>query len=191
MPEPEAPARVVLDVNALVDGAYPNLRRTRTPGGRAPKPDEANPGRLLALFREDRGRQLFLSTHIVTETLRVLQLQPPDGSGMSLDQAGAYVAFVVSTALESGGGVVEPDNTVNVLRDAEDNVVLGTAVAAKASTIVTADKGFLALERWNGVAIVSTVGFVEWVEDLERRELAELKRRQLAVAPTGPRVFTR
>ena len=74
MPEPGAPARVVLDVNALIDGAYPNLRRTRTPGGRAPKPDEANPGRLLALFREDRGRQLFLSTHIITETLRVLQL---------------------------------------------------------------------------------------------------------------------
>ncbi|MHB1524938.1 MAG: putative toxin-antitoxin system toxin component, PIN family [Candidatus Dormibacteria bacterium] len=191
MPEPEAPTRVVLDVNALVDGAYPNLRRTRTPGGRAPRPDEANPGRLLALFREDRGRRLFLSTHIVTETLRVLQLAPPEGSGMTLDQASAYAAFVVSTALESGGGVVEPDNTVNVLRDREDNVVLGTAVAAKASTIVTADKGFLALERWNGVAVVSTVGFVEWVEDLERRELAELKRRQLAVAPPAPRVFGR
>ena len=191
MAEPAAPTRVVLDVNALVDGAYPNLRRTRTPGGRAPKPDEANPGRLLALFREDRGRQLFLSTHIITETLRVLQLKPPDGSGMTVDQAGAYVAFVVSTALESGGGVVEPDNTVSVLRDREDNVVLGTAVAAKASTILTADKGFLALGRWNGVAVVSTVGFVEWVEDLERRELMELKRWQLPAVPTGPRVFTR
>ena len=47
-----------------------------------------------------------------------------------------------------------------VSRDADDDVVLGTAVAAKATVIVTGDLDLLVLRRYNGIDIVTPRDFL-------------------------------
>lgn len=47
-----------------------------------------------------------------------------------------------------------------VSRDADDDVVLATAVAAKASLIVTGDQDLLIIRRFNRIDIVSPRGFL-------------------------------
>jgi putative PIN family toxin of toxin-antitoxin system len=50
--------------------------------------------------------------------------------------------------------VVPTDVPANVCRDSEDVPVLGTAVAAGASVLVTVDKDLLALGKFQGIAII-------------------------------------
>jgi putative PIN family toxin of toxin-antitoxin system len=50
--------------------------------------------------------------------------------------------------------VVPTDLPANVCRDANDIPVLGTAVAASASVLVTVDKDLLALGGFQGIAII-------------------------------------
>jgi uncharacterized protein len=50
--------------------------------------------------------------------------------------------------------VVPTDLAANVRRDSEDVPVLGTAVAAGASVLVTVDKDLLALGEFQGIAII-------------------------------------
>lgn len=50
--------------------------------------------------------------------------------------------------------------TAPVSRDADDDVVLATAVAAKATAIVTVDLDLLVLRRYNGIDIVSPRDFL-------------------------------
>jgi putative PIN family toxin of toxin-antitoxin system len=50
--------------------------------------------------------------------------------------------------------VVPTDLPANVCRDSEDVPVLGTAVAAGASVLVTVDKNLLALGKFQSVAII-------------------------------------
>ena len=47
-----------------------------------------------------------------------------------------------------------------VSRDADDDVVLATAVAAKATPIVTGDQDLLVIRRYNGIDIVSPRDFL-------------------------------
>ena len=48
-----------------------------------------------------------------------------------------------------------------VCRDADDDLVLATAVAAKAHCIITGDDDLLILERFAGIAILSPRAFVD------------------------------
>jgi len=62
--------------------------------------------------------------------------------------------------------VVEPDPSVSgVCDDAEDDLVLGTAVAANADYLVTGDKGLLQVGEYRGVRIVDAAGFLELNHD--------------------------
>ena len=59
----------------------------------------------------------------------------------------------------------EPDPAVRgVAPDLEDDLVLGTAVAAHADFLVTGDKRFLALKEYHGVRIVSAEEFLTEME---------------------------
>ena len=56
-----------------------------------------------------------------------------------------------------------------ICRDADDDVVLATAVAASANLIVTGDRDLLVLEGYDGVSIVSPRRFLERLDAAEWR----------------------
>lgn len=57
--------------------------------------------------------------------------------------------------------LVTPATFANLVsRDADDDVVLATAVAAKATVIVTGDLDLLVLRRYNGIDIVTPRDFL-------------------------------
>jgi predicted nucleic acid-binding protein len=51
-----------------------------------------------------------------------------------------------------------------VAPDTEDDLVLGTAVAANADFLVTGDKGLLAIGEYCGVRIVTAEAFLQALE---------------------------
>lgn len=51
-----------------------------------------------------------------------------------------------------------------VCRDADDDEVLATALAAKAEMILTGDKDLLALKEFQGIKIFSPRQFIEWMD---------------------------
>jgi putative PIN family toxin of toxin-antitoxin system len=51
-----------------------------------------------------------------------------------------------------------------VCRDADDDEVLGTAVAAQAGIILTGDKDLLVLKKFQGIRILSPREFAEWLD---------------------------
>lgn len=59
------------------------------------------------------------------------------------------------------GELVEPRETIRVLKDEPDNRILECALAANADLIVTGDREMLSLERFRGVRIVSLRAFLE------------------------------
>ncbi|ADV81217.1 putative toxin-antitoxin system toxin component, PIN family [Terriglobus saanensis] len=115
--------RVVLDTNVLVSGlAYPG----------------SVPGRIVGLWRQG-GLDVVLSRYILDETARVLP-------HLSRIQLGASEIRDLVDSLMFLADVVEPDaGTDPNLRDAADQQVLGTFVAAQASYLITGDKDLLAL----------------------------------------------
>jgi putative PIN family toxin of toxin-antitoxin system len=59
----------------------------------------------------------------------------------------------------------EPDPTITgYADDAEDDIVLGTAVAGNADVIVTGDKGLLRLHPFRGIAILTASEFLGLIE---------------------------
>jgi putative PIN family toxin of toxin-antitoxin system len=119
--------RVVLDTNVLVSGiAYPdNL-----------------PGRILNAWREGRF-DLVLSRYILDEMVRVLPrlkrilLTPEEIRDVAEDYL--FKAEIVEPVVN-----LEPD-----LRDENDQLVLGTLIAAQADYLITGDKDLLELAgRW-------------------------------------------
>ncbi|MEG3904715.1 putative toxin-antitoxin system toxin component, PIN family [Microcoleus sp. B4-C5] len=58
---------------------------------------------------------------------------------------------------------VYPISTIEVpeLRDANDNMILGTAIAAGADAIVTGDLDLLVLQEYEGIPIVTAKEFLE------------------------------
>jgi len=82
------------------------------------------------------------------------------------------VRTIVRTGFRACRGVhdlcclVTPTTRVRVIRaDPSDNMVLETAQAASADTIVSGDRHLLNLEVWNGIRIVSPADFVESMTD--------------------------
>lgn len=51
--------------------------------------------------------------------------------------------------------VVRPTPTPRIVSDPDDNVVVGTALAAKAGLLVTRDRPLLSVSEYQGVKIVS------------------------------------
>lgn len=60
--------------------------------------------------------------------------------------------------------IVKPQVKVDICRDASDNVILETAVSAKADIIVTNDKDLLVLESFRSVPIIRPEEFLKCLE---------------------------
>lgn len=112
------------------------------------------------LFRLARTRQLIIcaSEAILAELENTLNKQKLQGRLQSL-------SFTVNGLMSGTRELVEvyPIFTINVpeLRDANDNMILGTAIAAGADAIVTGDLDLLVLQEYEGIPIVTAREFLD------------------------------
>lgn len=118
--------RVVLDTKVLLSGlAYP----------------QSPPGRIVHAWRSG-ALEVVLSPHLLDELVRVLlrlnrRLGLPPAEQQDLIDSLAVMAEVVDPDTESRGAAG--------LRDADDEPMLATLLAAQAQYLVTGDKDLLAL----------------------------------------------
>jgi uncharacterized protein len=128
-----APVRIVLDTNvvasALLWGGVPLL--------------------LLQAAREKRV-DLFTSAALLAELTDILGRRKFDkkiaASNLTIDQlVDRYAALAA---------LVRPTPTPRLAPDPEDDVVIGTALAAMADLVVTGDKPLLSVAAYRGVRIV-------------------------------------
>ena len=129
--------RVVFDTNIFISALA-------VPGGVAEK----------AVLRVLEGRdELVISPDIIKEVLTVLS------SKFGRDrEALSHMAVILSEL----GDLVQPKQTVRVLRDNPDNRILECASFGKADVIVTGDKEMLRLGEYKGVKIVTLREYVEY-----------------------------
>jgi hypothetical protein len=161
------PQPVVVDVNVMVAAVT---------GGNdvfqswpSPPPVRGNPAaNVIGILNDAREFSLFLSPHILVNTVRVLTGAPPNGYGWSPDRARRYVELLVNVARASGGDVLEPATVVTDCPDHEDNRILECALAAGAVLVVTDDDDLLHLSPWRGIPIVTSAEFVARVDAVRR-----------------------
>lgn len=109
-----------------------------------------NPKLLLQARREKRV-ELFTSVTMLAELTDILARPKFEkkiaASLLSVDQLVDGYAELVQ--------VVRPTPTPRIVADPDDDVVIGTALAAKADLLVTGDRGLLDVGVYQGVRIVS------------------------------------
>lgn len=107
------------------------------------------PGRLLRSAR-DRPVRLFTSTPLLAELADILGRRKFEkkiaASGLSVDHLVARYADLAA--------LVQPLTVTGIAPDPDDDVVIGTALAAQAEWIVTGDHGLLSVAQHQGVRIV-------------------------------------
>jgi len=128
--------RVVLDTNvvasALVWGGVPH--------------------QLLQAARAKR-LHLFTSTPLLIELADVLARR-------KFAPKLAAIRFTIDEVIERYAElntIVRPVSIARIAPDPDDDVVLATALAARAAIVVTGDKGLLGIEQYQGVKIVSVI----------------------------------
>lgn len=106
--------------------------------------------RLLLQAGRDKRVELFTSTALLAELTDILGRRKFDkkiaASNLTVDQIVDRYAALAS--------LVRPVPTLRIAPDPDDDVVIGTALAAKADLIVTRDKPLLSLADHQGVRIV-------------------------------------
>ena len=126
--------RLVLDTNVVVSGLLWN----------------GAPRRFLQAGNSE-GVELFASVPLLEElreTLSKPKFRPKvAASGISIDGLVSLYSRLVS--------VVRPVPVPRLAPDPDDDVVIGTAIAAKAALIVTGDKALLSVAAFDGGRIVS------------------------------------
>ena len=129
--------RVVFDTNIFISALA-------IPGSLAEK----------AVSRIIEGRdELVISPDIIKEVLSVLSLKfGRDREALS------HVAVILSEL----GELVEPKQTLRVLKDEPDNRILECATFGKADIIVTGDKEMLHLKEHMGVKVASLREYLEF-----------------------------
>ena len=115
--------------------------------------------RLLLQARRDKRIELFTSRALLAELTEILARSKFDkkieASSLSIDEI--VDRYAVLAAL------VRPIVIERTAPDPDDDVVIGTALAAKADLIVTGDKLLLSLAQHHEVRIVSVVDALELI----------------------------
>ena len=125
--------RLVLDTNVVASAVlWGGLPRLLLQAGREKRVELFTSAALLAEFTDILGRRKF-EKKIAASTLTVDQL---------VDRYAALAALV------------RPMPTPRIAPDPDDDVVIGTALAAKADLVVTGDKPLLSVVEYQGVRIV-------------------------------------
>jgi predicted nucleic acid-binding protein len=176
--------RVVADVNVLVDAAFGTYGR-----GRKGEPLDLSldhPGDILGTLLRREECSLWLSGHILGEVNRVLQIPQPRGGGFSKEDVEDYIRLLMRIATESGGGLVAPEPGVNEIDDYEDNLVLGTAIAAGARAVITSDYEFQRATGVHGVAIMAPSDFLSRMEIVRRKAMQVVREEVLGIEDDSP-----
>lgn len=125
--------RLVLDTNVVASAVlWGGVPRLLLQAGREKRVELFTSAALLAELTDILGRRKF-DKKIAASTLTVDQL---------VDRYAALAALV------------RPTPTPRIAADPDDDVVIGTALAAKADLIVTGDKPLLSVAEYQGVRIV-------------------------------------
>lgn len=108
------------------------------------------PPRLLVQAARDKRVELFISTALLAELTNILGRRKFGGkilaSTLTIDQLVDRYAVLAS--------LVRPTPTPRVAPDPDDDVVVGTALAARAELLVTGDKALLSVTGYREVRIV-------------------------------------
>ena len=122
----------------------------------------ADPGGIPGAIFEAAKRGVFtlvISVYVIDELQRVLA-RTYFAARVSVGQSSRELNSLFTLAT-----LVVPDpSIVGVCRDPKDDAVLGTAVAAQASYLVTGDRDLLALGRYRDVRIVTAQEFLVLLE---------------------------
>lgn len=142
MAMPGQPLRLVLDTNVVASA----LLWGGTP-------------RLLLQAARDKRVQLFTSTPLLAELTDILG-RPKFGkkieaSLLTVDQLVDYYAALTT--------LVRPTPTPRIAPDPDDDVVIGTGLAAKADFIVTGDKPLLAVTKHQELQIISAAQMLQTI----------------------------
>ena len=135
--------RVVLDTNTVLSGSL----------------WDGIPNQLLNLGREGAIR-LFTSKALLKELDEVL---PRDKFTAKLASKRTTPALA-TRKYEEVTKLVTPKPIERTVRDIDDDVVIGTALAAQADLIVSGDKGLLALHPHQGIPILNARAALQHVE---------------------------
>ncbi|GHC76306.1 putative toxin-antitoxin system toxin component, PIN family protein [Pseudorhodoferax aquiterrae] len=116
------------------------------------------PRQVLQAARDKRVR-LFTSTALLAELTDILGRRKFDrkiaASGLTVDQiVDGYVALATP---------MRPAPTPRIAPDPDDDVVVGTALAARADGIVTGDKALLSVAAYQGVRIIGVAEAVQLI----------------------------
>ena len=135
--------RVVLDVNVLASGVLGFLQPS-TP-----------PGLLLRAWRAGSFR-LLISEHILANLQRTLT-KPYFRRRLTAAERSAFLALLRQEATLTPIIVL----VQGIAPDAEDDLVLATALSGQANYLVTGDVAFQDLHSYRGIRMVSPRAFLE------------------------------
>jgi predicted nucleic acid-binding protein len=135
----------------------------------SPPPVRGNLAANVVGILNDAGEfSLFLTEHILANVLRVLHEPAPGGYGWVAEPAEQYVELLVEIAEASGGGVIEPGETVVDCPDHEDNRILECAAASGSLLIVSGDTDLISMSPWHGTPVVTSGEFVTRTDAMRR-----------------------
>lgn len=116
--------------------------------------------RLLLQAARDKRVDLFTSTAMLAELTDILGrrkfARKIAASQLTIDQLVDGYAQLAA--------LVRPVTTPRIAPDPDDDVVIGTALAAKADLVVTGDKPLLTVSEHQGVRIASVAQAIEIIE---------------------------
>ena len=158
---------VTVDVNVFIRavvGGHDTFRSWPSP-----PPVRGNlTANVVGILNDAREFSLWVSPHLLANTLRVLASTPPDGYGWEQARGEEYVALIAEIAEASDGGVVEPAVTVNDCRDFEDNRILECALASGSDLTVSDDTDLLEMSPWRGIPVLTSSEFVQRTDAMRR-----------------------
>lgn len=158
---------VTVDVNVFVAAVVGGNDAFRS--WPSPPPVRGNlAANVVGILNDAREFSLYVTEHILANTLRVLTTPSPDGFGWAVDQAAAYIELIVEIADASGGAVIQPVETVLDCADHEDNRILECAAAANSMLIVSDDVDLLSMSPWRGTPVITSSDFVKRTDAARR-----------------------
>jgi predicted nucleic acid-binding protein len=123
---------------------------------------------VVGILNDAREFSLFLTEHILANVLRVLAEPAPGGYGWAAEPAEQYIELLVEIAEASGGGLIEPGETVADCPDYEDNRILESAAASGSLLIVSDDTDLTSMSPWRGTPVVTSGEFVKRTDAMRR-----------------------